>query len=1425
MKKILFTLLLFTGFLHAQTYPVNPTKFGKISLNTNGVTTHTSRINSQNPTTGEVDYIDAVNLPVPTSVINAIKQKADLSTGLLKNGLISINADPTKFNISAGIGIISNFTDPENPVSTIINFPDFTAVTPAYLTTGNITYIAINSTPSIVMQASPFTPNQRRDLIVLGAVVHSNLTNINVVNNISAPSNTVGNQLHDFIEAVGALNLTGNKYSANGANLALNKSAGTIFKFGVNFATDWKNPHEVSQSAGTALTFRYRTQDGTEGTDRINLNPALYDLNNVLTTVPNNKFTIQTVTMFQTGLTRIQYGQNFYDNLSDARNAIFTRNYNVEANIRENGVTRAYIIIRNNATSLQNTTDAEIVEAQKFGGIASGGVSLTFANVVAALGYTPENIANKSDSYTASSTTTYPSTKALVDGLATKQNALINPITGTGTANTVPIFSSSTGLTNSVMYQENESFRIGNAKPSYSVGFSVSKNVDVINRHVFEDYSVINTTAGGEGWGTFDASTEMTGSEVNEHFNAYQSRLNYSSSSFMPTGFGYGMTGFLIRNGVTGTGRLATANGILIEDVYGVPGSIDVNFGLRINPQTRGVANYDLYSAGNNNAMGALTLGNPIVYNGVDKLVNSGSSLFGSLLKVNSGNGIGLNFRFNDSFGNTNIETVFDGDTSAGNRMVFKISDASGVANERVRINGGGSEINALVVSGGISVLEGVTGASFVKSGGLPTEYLMADGSVSTGTSSGGSIVSNSDNWKNKLRIKTPSLKLAFVGDSTSDLEGNAFSITEFMEKNTKQGFPLEGFDVANMPNYGSNGQSIVNFITDSGTKGLPALLASDLDLIIFSYGINDVRQNFLTKNQLRDTISYVINQIRAAKPDCDVILRMPNSFNIPTTDVYIKQGSYASLVEAAQAQSDILYNAYLELENKWDNVVLFNTQDLIFGRTSEPMTTALHSDEIHPRYDGIIDVLVNDFIGYIPEFRKEEAIAVISNNPQTPWVDYGRVFEKEPEFIKFGEGILQEQGTGYTRIETKPNGAYDINGKFSYNDYISFNKGEIVVRATDIGIGNQARVDYGQTLPTNTLENGSIVEFYKSRYNNTPLNQRYQEDTQNYPFRHKVKMGFCGTNFVRIDRFIDDDIITKKVIGSNPSDIISLSNAIIVFENQTSALSLSSASIGPVNTTQLQIGDITGDFSAFSDQVAYVYSSSSILNEVAIDLGYIPVNSADVIKTTGDQSFTGTKSSTVSGSSPAFTIDNTGSNSGVVYKNINSGIINKYENWATGVSSEYDTQTGATGDHIQFKNLGVLKSKIDVNGRYSIAGGSNDQYIMADGSTKTAYKVWTGTLNQVSTGAPTTTIFENTIGSIVWTRASTGLYFGTLTGAFPVGKTHLSITPSSPTGSYSIFRNTDDVIVVKTQDNGTTPFTDSDDKLFNNSIEIRVYP
>jgi len=63
------------------------------------------------------------------------------------------------------------------------------------------------------------------------------------------------------------------------------------------------------------------------------------------------------------------------------------------------------------------------------------------------IGYVPENVSNKSDSYTLSSSTTYASTKSVVDGLATKQNTLTNPITGTGTNNQIAAFTGTNTIT------------------------------------------------------------------------------------------------------------------------------------------------------------------------------------------------------------------------------------------------------------------------------------------------------------------------------------------------------------------------------------------------------------------------------------------------------------------------------------------------------------------------------------------------------------------------------------------------------------------------------------------------------------------------------------------------------------------------------------------------------------------------------------------------------------------------------------------------------------------------------------------------------------------------------------------------------------------------------------------------------------------
>lgn len=346
-----------------------------------------------------------------------------LSTGLLTGGIITINADTTKYNVSATTGLVSNFSNPNLPVFKTVSYAGITGKVSAYLATSNITYIGLDENGVLLEQVTPFTTSQDRDIISLGAVIHSNRTNINTVNNIGLPTVGASNQLHDLMEAIGALNLSGNKFSANGANLKLNKSAGVLFKLGSNAQNDWKNPHQIAQGATTALTFRYRTQTGAEGLDITDLDPSKYDLSGVLTTVPPNKYTIQTITLFQAGAVRIQYGQNIYNTLDEAEKAIATRSFVAESNIAQNGVNRGYVIMKHNTSSLQNASDAKLIEVTKFGGLSSGGLALTFANITAALGYTPEDASNKQNSLATDGTgVKFPTVDAVNSSLATKAN-------------------------------------------------------------------------------------------------------------------------------------------------------------------------------------------------------------------------------------------------------------------------------------------------------------------------------------------------------------------------------------------------------------------------------------------------------------------------------------------------------------------------------------------------------------------------------------------------------------------------------------------------------------------------------------------------------------------------------------------------------------------------------------------------------------------------------------------------------------------------------------------------------------------------------------------------------------------------------------------------------------------------------------------
>jgi hypothetical protein len=102
-------------------------------------------------------------------------------------------------------------------------------------------------------------------------------------------------------------------------------------------------------------------------------------------------------------------------------------------------------------------------------------------------------------------------------------------------------------------------------------------------------------------------------------------------------------------------------------------------------------------------------------------------------------------------------------------------------------------------------------------------------------------------------------------------------------------------------------------------------------------------------------------------------------------------------------------------------------------------------------------------------------------------------------------------------------------------------------------------------------------------------------------------------------------------------------------------------------------------------------------------------------------------------------------------------------------------------------------------------------------------YKKYIATLLQSSTTDPLATVLENTIGSIVWDRLSTGYYRGTLSSAFTsADTTYISITGTVDPGLVTAYWYNSSQIRIYTRDTSLDAL--ADDLLTYSTIEIRVY-
>jgi hypothetical protein len=103
-------------------------------------------------------------------------------------------------------------------------------------------------------------------------------------------------------------------------------------------------------------------------------------------------------------------------------------------------------------------------------------------------------------------------------------------------------------------------------------------------------------------------------------------------------------------------------------------------------------------------------------------------------------------------------------------------------------------------------------------------------------------------------------------------------------------------------------------------------------------------------------------------------------------------------------------------------------------------------------------------------------------------------------------------------------------------------------------------------------------------------------------------------------------------------------------------------------------------------------------------------------------------------------------------------------------------------------------------------------------------YQRYIALITQSSTSAPTVIELENTIGPIIWTRVSTGVYEGTLTGGFTVGKTYTILSNTVKDNQAVISLLTANTISIETLEVKHPSGTHHDGFLNKNTLEIRVY-
>ena len=300
-------------------------------------------------------------------------------TGMTINSSTTINVSPMK-----GWIVRNTYDYATLPDVTNIYYTGGTGITITNIATADATYVLVNSASTLYQQTTYPTPQQRRENIFLGKVVHPNRTSLLTVNNTVDYDVSPMSALRDLWSPIKLIN-QGVLPSFN-TGLTFNTSLGSLYGNGIGWTTNQLNPNSVTISAKTSASFFYRTQTGgTSGSVSV-IDPTKYDVNGVITSVGtagSNDATNQRIYLYPTGVINVLYGQTRYATLTEAIANIDSETFVTYPNAETTAILIGVISVRNDIVDdgqpLTNTNYAKLTLVSKFGESfgGTGGLSTT----------------------------------------------------------------------------------------------------------------------------------------------------------------------------------------------------------------------------------------------------------------------------------------------------------------------------------------------------------------------------------------------------------------------------------------------------------------------------------------------------------------------------------------------------------------------------------------------------------------------------------------------------------------------------------------------------------------------------------------------------------------------------------------------------------------------------------------------------------------------------------------------------------------------------------------------------------------------------------------------------------------------------------------------------------------------------------------